>query len=316
MARTPDTPLPSPPSIQSVLIIGAGWTGRQIAGQMVAFGVEVTVADNNASSLDLTEAWIAQQRIPFSEQGFWPPIDDVSLKSRLHRIDRLESLTPSEAARFDLVLESVSEQFSLKRRIFQKCSKIFPESTLLASNSSYFVPSMMNEHITAPERFAHFHFHVPVWRATLVDIVPGPSTSESTVQRLVELANRIGQTPLVQRVENPGYVFNWMLKSLLQSALQLVARGVAQPKDIDIAWKKVSGMPLGPFGMMDQIGIDLIHQTMSHARFVDGDGVWQPLIDILQPYIEKNELGMKSGKGFFDYQAGVQSADSDLADLR
>ena len=160
---------------------------------------------------------------------------------------------------------------------------------------------MMQPHVISPERFANFHFHVPVWRATLVDIASGPMTDDATVQRLVDLSIRIGQTPLVQRIENPGYVFNWMLKALLQSALQLVDRKVAQPADIDMAWKKVTGMPIGPFGIMDQIGVDLIHQTMSHARFVDGDEEWQPLVDILQPYVDSNRLGVKTGHGFFDY---------------
>jgi len=215
----------------------------------------------------------------------------------VHVVNAIEA---TEGA-FDLVLESVSEQFSLKRRIIQNCSKRFPAPTIIASNSSYFTPSMMQPHATSPERFANFHFHVPIWRATLADIVPGPLTNKSTLDRLVAFAMRIGQTPLIQTVENPGYVFNWMLKALLQSALQLVDRGVANPADIDMAWKKVTGMPIGPFGMMDQIGVDLIHQTMSHARFVDGDEAWQPLVDLLQPYIESNRLGVKTGQGFFDY---------------
>jgi 3-hydroxybutyryl-CoA dehydrogenase len=283
--------------IQRVLIIGAGWTGRQIAGQMAAHGLDVTLLDNHADALAVSKAWIADQRLAFLEQGYWPEVDHETLASRIHTATSLDAI----AGDFDLVLESVSEQFSLKRRIVKLHSERFSPPTIIASNSSYFTPSMIQPHVASPERFANLHFHVPIWRATLVDIVSGPKTEDSTLQRLVDLAIRIGQTPLVQRVENPGYVFNWMLKALLQSALQLVDRKVAQPADIDMAWKKVTGMPIGPFGMMDQIGVDLIHQTMSHARFVDGDDEWQPLVDILQPYIDSNRLGVKTGQGFFDY---------------
>ena len=283
--------------IQRVLIVGAGWTGRQIAGQMAAFGLNVTLVDSNVQALDVSKKWILDQREPFYEQGYWPEVTSDLLESRIHSAGNLDDLS----GEFDLVLESVSEQFSLKRRIIKSYSERFAYPTIIASNSSYFTPSMMQPHVVSPERFANFHFHVPIWRATLVDIASGQLTDEATVQRLVVLAIHIGQTPLVQRIENPGYVFNWMLKALLQSALQLVERKVAQPAEIDMAWKKVTGMPLGPFGIMDQIGVDLIHQTMSHARFVDGDEEWQPLVDILQPYVDTNRLGVKTGQGFFDY---------------
>ncbi len=296
MAPT-ETVIPASPPIQRVLIIGAGWTGRQIAGQMASHGLDVTLVDSNTSALDVSRTWILDQRESFFEQGYWPDVSHEQLADRIHTADGIDRVV----GEFDLVLESVSEQFSLKRRIIKSFSERFPSPAIIASNSSYFTPSMMQPHVVSPERFANFHFHVPIWRATLVDIASGPMTADVTLQRLVLLSIRIGQTPLVQRIENPGYVFNWMLKALLQSALQLVDRKVAQPADIDMAWKKVTGMPIGPFGIMDQIGVDLIHQTMSHARFVDGDEEWQPLVDILQPYVDSNRLGVKTGQGFFDY---------------
>ncbi len=283
--------------IQRILIIGAGWTGRQIAGQMASHGLDVTLVDNNAAALEVSRQWILDQREPFAEQGYWPEVPREELAGRIHTAANIDALS----GEFDLILESVSEQFSLKRRIIKTYSERFASPTVIASNSSYFTPSMMQPHVISPGRFANLHFHVPIWRATLVDIASGPATDDATIQRLVVLAIRIGQTPLVQRIENPGYVFNWMLKALLQSALQLVDRKVALPADIDMAWKKVTGMAIGPFGIMDQIGVDLIHQTMSHARFVDGDEEWQPLVDILQPYVDSNRLGVKTGQGFFDY---------------
>jgi len=312
MASQPDTSLTPPHSknvpwepIQRVVIVGAGWTGRQIAGQMAANGLHVTMLDSNQHALELSLEWIEAQRVGFAEEGYWPKQTSSELSHRLNVASSLDVLLKSSKGPFDLILESVSEQFSLKRRILQTYSKQFEAPTIIASNSSYFTPSMMQPHVLSPGRFANFHFHVPIWRATLVDIVPGPETDPSTIDRLDDLAHRIGQTSIVQTVENPGYVFNWMLKALLQSALQLVDKGVANPTDIDMAWKKVTGMLIGPFGMMDQIGVDLIHQTMSHARFVDGDQVWQPLIDILQPLVDANKLGVKTGQGFFDYESEV-----------
>lgn len=283
--------------INRVLIIGAGWTGRQIAGQMAAHGLRVDLVDTNEASLRASKNWVLGQREEFASDGYWPMVDADELASRITLVPDIEKCDWN----VDLVLECVSEQFSLKRRILQRYSQRFPAPTIIASNSSYFTPSLLQGHVESPERFANFHFHVPIWRATLVDIAAGGFTLAATMESLADLAKRIGQTPLVQYVENPGYVFNWMLKALLQSSLQLLDRGVADPTQIDMAWRKVTGMPIGPFGMMDQIGVDLIHQTMSHARFVDGDDQWQSLVDLLQPYVEQGHLGVKTGRGFFDY---------------
>jgi 3-hydroxybutyryl-CoA dehydrogenase len=202
----------------------------------------------------------------------------------------------------ELVLESVPEQAALKRRLLKQLSEVFSPDTILASNSSYFVPSTFSKHVRAPERYAHFHFHVPIWKATVVDVAAGPETAPQTLQRLRSLALRIGQTPIVQTVENSGYIFNAMLKSVLQSALQLLDRSVADPACIDLAWTKATGMPVGPFGIMDQIGLDLMLQTMSNARFVEGDQVWEPLIARIEPLVAQGHLGVKTGQGFFKYQ--------------
>ncbi len=147
------------------------------------------------------------------------------------------------------------------------------EPTIIASNSSYFVPSMLTRFVSQPQRFAHLHFHSPVWRATIVDIVPGPETDPAIVSRLHDFASAIGQTPIVQSVEKPGYIFNWLLQATLKASLELVDRRVASPENIDLAWTRITGMERGPFGMMDLIGIDLIHQVLSNARWLgDYDG--------------------------------------------
>ena len=310
--------------IEVVVILGAGWTGRQIAGQMLTHGIQVILCDESSGALNTSKSWILSNLKSFSQEKYWPPTSETAVETRLQLVHPDVIFSPQKVIRnenniteahrsvdlsfggfdkslVDLVLECIPEQVALKRRVLKLASELYPETTVIASNSSYFVPSTFSKHIVAPERFAHFHFHVPVWKATIVDVAAGPLTSEQTLQRLETLANSIGQTPLVQRRENSGYVFNAMLKSVLQSALQLFEQGIAQPDQIDLAWTKATGMPVGPFGMMDQIGLDILYQTMSNARFVDGDDVWMPLIAILQPYIDAGQVGVKTGQGFFKY---------------
>lgn len=290
--------------VRRVAIVGAGWTGRQIAGQMAAFGVGVTLIDSVRSALEASRDWILAQRPRFCAEGFWPEIGESLLDNRLRFAipsDPLANQFDDPEGVPDLLLESVPEQASLKRRILKNYSMVLPPSTMIASNSSYFTPSTFSPHIVAPERFAHFHFHVPIWRATIVDIASAPETGQETRDRLIDLAVRIGQTPIVNRVENTGYVFNFMLKGLLQSALQLFDRGVVSPDEIDLAWRKATGMPVGPFGIMDQIGLDIMQQTMSNARFVDGDEVWGPLLEHVEKLVNQGKLGVKTGSGFFEY---------------
>jgi 3-hydroxybutyryl-CoA dehydrogenase len=290
--------------VRRVAIVGAGWTGRQIAGQMAAFGVGVTLIDSVRSALEASRDWILAQRPRFCAEGFWPEIGESLLDNRLRFAipsDPLANQFDDPEGVPDLLLESVPEQASLKRRILRNYSMVLPPSTMIASNSSYFTPSTFSPHIVAPERFAHFHFHVPIWRATIVDIASAPETGQETRDRLIDLAVRIGQTPIVNRVENTGYVFNFMLKGLLQSALQLFDRGVVSPDEIDLAWRKATGMPVGPFGIMDQIGLDIMQQTMSNARFVDGDEVWGPLLEHVKKLVDQGKLGVKTGSGFFEY---------------
>lgn len=296
-----------PLRIHHVVILGAGWTGRQIAGQMAAHGISVSLIDNQQQSLDASKEWILNHRAKFIADGHWPRVEETEFCNRLSfqlAPEDPRDLAHDKRGSVDLVLETVPEQIALKRRLLKRWAAAFPPPTVIASNSSYFVPSMFSGHVAAPERFAHFHFHVPIWKATIVDIASAPETDELTRSRLIDLAQQIGQTPIVNRAENSGYVFNWMLKSLLQSALQLLDRGVATPEEIELAWCKATGMAAGPFGIMDQIGLDIIQQTMSHARFVEGDASWGPLLQRIDALVHRGHLGVKTGRGFFEYPDG------------
>jgi 3-hydroxybutyryl-CoA dehydrogenase len=290
-------------SNELIVIVGAGWTGRQIAGQMLTHGLAVVLCDPHEPALQASKDWILANLSPFAAAGYWPQCTAQELENRL-KLASLEAVSAQapKLGRVALVLESVPEQASLKRRLLKQLSEVFPQDTILASNSSYFVPSTFSGHVRFPQRYAHFHFHVPIWKATVVDVAAAPETDPQTLERLSLIARKIGQTPIVQTIENSGYIFNAMLKSVLQSALQLLDRGVADPSSIDLAWTKATGMPVGPFGIMDQIGLDLMLQTMSNARFVEGDQVWSPLISRIEPLVAAGHLGVKTGRGFFVYQ--------------
>ena len=299
---------------QHVLIIGAGWIGRQVGLRMAICGLHVSFVDRHASVLTAAEGWLHES----ADEYVNAILSDVGKRADASgsSIELIE-ITPETAAgwpsrvgfehsldglvdREQVVLECVPEQITLKRRILKEVSRRFSKSTIIASNSSYFTPSALSQFVEAPERFAHWHFHVPLYRSSIVDISGTPQTEPRVLERLRTLTLQIDQYPLMLRHEHPGYVFNWLLQSLLRSALELVAQDVVDIADIDHAWKAVSGMPIGPFAMMDNIGLDVIEQVLANARWDDAEPVAiEKLLTILREPISRGHLGVKTGQGFY-----------------
>lgn len=314
--------------IQRVLIVGAGWVGRQIAAKIAASNIDVALVDRSSEVVQEAIEWVsrctkaddplnlhASDSLSHSTRPNHLHPAAISQQSDVtHKPDwikRVIALAPlTEISREslakwqpDLALECVSEQLSLKKRVLRRLSELVSDDCIIASNSSYFVPSVLCQFVERPERFAHLHFHVPVLRETVADIVGCQQTSAQVLESLSEFSRRMGQYPLMLRHEHPGYVFNWLLQAVLKAALELVANDVVDAADVDRSWKSVTGMPLGPFGMMDQIGIDVIDQVLSNARWAPPLSVSdQQLLDVIRPLIQQGKLGVKSGAGFYDYR--------------
>ncbi len=287
--RNPSSPAPN--CIHRVLIVGSGWVGRQVAAKLASHGVLVGLTDKDASAIADAAAWIEQNNKCWLENVTQlPPLSELTRQ-------QLDHWHP------DLAIESVPEQLSLKKRVLRTISQLVAEDCIIASNASYFVPSVTCQFVDGPERFAHFHFHVPVLRDSVVDIVGCSRTRPHVLEQLAELSRRIGQYPILLRHEHPGYVYNWLLQSVLKAALELVAQDVVDFAEVDRAWMKVTGMPKGPFGIMDHIGLDVIEQVLSNARWAQPPEVHDSqLLAVLRSLTEKGKLGTKSGAGFYDYE--------------
>lgn len=281
-------------AIEHVLILGAGWVGRQTAARLARFGLSVWLVDRNEQVCSAAVEWMRQ--LPeFTPDPAW--VERVRIASGMRELH-------ASGVPVDLVIESVPEQVSLKKRVLRELSEIFPAPTIIVSNSSYFVPSMLSGFVSQPQRFAHLHFHVPVLKDSVVDIVGCAETDPQVIESLRLFTLRIGQEPLLLRREHPGYIFNWLLQSVLRSALELASLDVADPVDIDKSWIAVTGMPVGPFGIMDRIGLDVIEQVLSNARWADASTTEVPieqLLKLLAEHTAAGELGVKTKRGFYDY---------------
>lgn len=294
------------PQIKTILVLGAGWVGRQIAARIARFGYSVWLADRDLSTCQDALQWM-RSLDEYPANPHW--IEQVHVAGPLREFAGGGSLGGSPA--MDLVIESVPEQLSLKKRVLREVSQLYAAPTIIASNSSYFVPSTLSAFVDQPSRFAHMHFHVPVLHDSVVDIVGCDATEARVLERLKQLTQEIGHVPLLLRREHPGYIFNWLLQSVLKSALELVALDVADPQDIDTSWKSVTGMPLGPFGIMDRIGLDVIEQVLSNARWADPTSVGsEQLLGLLSEHTNRGELGVKTQRGFYDYTEPTENPDS------
>ncbi len=296
---------PAPESIQSesnnvdircVFIVGAGTMGQQIALQCAMHGYEVVLYDSVPEALEAAHAQIkAYAAQLLSQRRLTEREADVAL-ARIRF-----TANPAEAARADLISESVPEDPILKAKVFAQFNQLCPPHTIFTTNSSSLVPSMLAEATGRPALFAALHFHTYVWDSNVVDIMPHPGTSPETVELIHSFARRIGQIPIVLKKENYGYVFNAMFNQLNTAALNLVVNGIASPEDVDRAWMGVMKMPLGPFGWLDGVGLKTVWDITQYWAATTGDPQLQANANFLKQYVDKNWLGVKTGRGFYNY---------------
>jgi 3-hydroxybutyryl-CoA dehydrogenase len=283
--------------LRRVLVVGAGTMGREIGLQCAMHGYDVTIYDVAQEALDAATARQEAVLTDFVAEG---RLAEGQKEATLARITA--TVDPEEAAAgADLLSESVPEKPALKGQVFAQFNELCPPRTVFTTNTSSFVPSMFAEASGRPARFAAFHFHHVVWVSNVVDIMPHPGTAQETVDLLHAFAWRIGQIPIVCRKENHGYVFNAMLNALNGAALTLVANGVASAQNVDRAWMGVMKMPIGPFGILDGVGLDTAWDITAHWAKALGDPQLQKNADLLKEYVDQGHLGTKSGKGFYTY---------------
>lgn len=274
--------------IQKVLILGAGTLGLRVGLQAALSGFDVCIYDIDRQQLDIARQ--VQRKLC---KSFKMPADQID---RL--IDEILFTTdPALAAKdADIVNESVIEDIKIKRQVWQQFGELCPPHAIFTTNTSFLLPSMFSADSGRPKRFCAFHFH-DVFVANVVDIMPHVDTADWVVELLYQFGEKLNQTPVVVRKESSGYLFNYMLLNSLQAAVNLLDQGIGSIQDIDRSWMGNFNMPVGPFGMLDQIGLDTAWRIASNQKTNAGER----FAAVLQHYIDQNHLGVKTGKGFYDY---------------
>jgi 3-hydroxybutyryl-CoA dehydrogenase len=278
--------------IQKICILGAGTLGTRIALQAAISGFEVSVFDVTQKALDSS---LGIMRKILGQLVHSNSIQDDTLEEILSRVKF--TIDPKEAVKdADLINESVTEELEIKKKVWKQMGEISPAKTWFTTNTSYLLPSMLAEESGRPEKFCAFHFH-DVFYSRVVDIMPHPGTSSEMTPLLENLGRKLNQVPVLVKKENPGYIFNTMLMALIGAAGKLLTGEVASIEDIDRSWMVNFHMPMGPFGILDSIGLD----TAWHVTHNMPDRASQAFASHLKTYLDQGKLGEKSGQGFYSY---------------
>jgi 3-hydroxybutyryl-CoA dehydrogenase len=209
---------------------------------------------------------------------------------------------PRSAARdADVLSEAVPEDPALKARVFAEFNALCPARTIFLSNTSTLVPSQFAEASGRADRLLALHFHLPVWINNLADVMPHPGTAPKVTQLVVAFARRIGQIPIELRREYHGYVFNSMYSALNRAAISLAQQRVASIEDIDRAWMHITKAPVGPLGALDAVGLDTVWTITDYWARVLKDEQLRANAAFLKAYVDRGDLGVKSGRGFYTY---------------
>lgn len=283
--------------IQRVLIVGAGTMGQQIALQCATHGYTVAVYDIAPDRLEMARARIQGYAAHLAASQRLSPAEAQAALARLS----LTTDAAAAAAEADLLSESVPEDPGLKGQVFAQFNALCPPRTIFTTNTSTLLPSMFAAASGRPAQLAALHFHSYVWDSNLADVMPHPGTSAETVEIVRGFARRIGQIPIELKRESSGYVFNAMLSALTESALRLVVSGVTSVENVDRAWMAVMKTPVGPFGILDVVGLKTAWDITQYWAQARGDAQQQANADFLKGYLDQGRLGMQSGRGFYTY---------------
>jgi 3-hydroxybutyryl-CoA dehydrogenase len=285
--------------IRRVLIVGAGTMGQQIALQCAMHGYTVVVYDIAPDRLETARARIQGYAAHLAASRRLGPAEAEAALAHLS----LTADAAAAAAEADLLSESVPEDPALKGQVLAQFNALCPPRTLFTTNTSTLLPSMYAAAGGRPAQLVALHFHSYVWDSNVVDVMPHPGTSAETVETVLGFARRIGQIPIELKRESSGYVFNAMLSALTEAALRLVVSGVTSVENVDRAWMGVMKTPIGPFGILDVVGLKTAWDITQYWARARGDAQQQAHADFLKGYLDQGRLGMQSGRGFYTYPA-------------
>lgn len=285
-------------TFNNVTVAGSGVLGSQIAYQVAYMGYKVAVYDINDDALAKAKERIAQLK-PRYEADL-----NASKEAVDAAYDRLAfySDLKQAVASADLVIEAVPEVVDIKTQFYTQLSAVAPAHTIFATNSSTLLPSQFAEATGRPSQFLALHFANEIWKNNTAEIMKHPTTDPKVFDDVIAFAKSIGMVALPLNKEQPGYILNSLLVPFLEAAQQLLLNEVSDVATIDKTWMVGTGAPLGPFAILDVVGLNTAYNISLGKAKATGDDKFQKVADLLKTeYIDKGKLGRAAGEGFYKY---------------
>ncbi|KAJ2320974.1 hypothetical protein GGI00_006141 [Coemansia sp. RSA 2681] len=284
-------------SIKKMCVVGAGQMGIGIG--LVAARVaklDVQFVDSNPAQLEKGLSFLDKLLVKDVAKGKCTEDERAEVRARITSVSAI-----SQIASADFVVEAVSENIDLKRKIFAELSESLPENTILATNTSSISITKIASAAKRPENVIGMHFMNPVPVMKLVEIIPGLQTSQATLDTTLGLAQKMGKTTAMSQ-DVPGFIANRLLMPYINEAIIALQEGIATKEDIDTTMKLGTNNPMGPLTLADFIGLDTCLAIMKVLHNDLGDSKYRPAV-LLQKYVDAGWLGVKSGKGIYEYPA-------------
>jgi 3-hydroxyacyl-CoA dehydrogenase len=283
---------------KNITIAGSGVLGYQIAFQSAFHEFKVTVYDINDEVLEKAKAKFKGMSEAYKRDlNATQKQLDQTFQNLSYSSDLKDAVKDA-----DLLIEAVPENPQIKIDFYEKLAKVAPEKTIFATNSSTLLPSQFAEYTGRPSKFLALHFANDIWIHNTAEIMGHPATDPKNFEDVVAFAKAIGMLTLPLHKEQPGYILNSLLVPLLSAATDLLIKGVAEPEIIDKTWMKATGAPIGPFAILDIVGITTAYNINKMTAEKTNDPIKNETVKYLKEnFIDKNKLGVSTGEGFYKY---------------
>lgn len=283
---------------RNITVAGSGVLGSQIAYQTAFKGFNVSVYDINDEALERAKERIVNLKPRYQEDL---GATSEAVNAAYDRISFSSDLSQA-VADADLVIEAIPEVVQMKIDFYKKLGEAAPAKTIFATNSSTLLPSQFAHATARPEKFLALHFANEIWKNNTAEIMRHPGTDMKVFDEVIAFAKAIGMVALPLHKEQPGYILNSLLVPLLEAAQLLLVKEVADVETIDKTWMVATGAPLGPFAILDVVGINTAYNIGFAKAQATGDQNFEKVAALLKSeYVDKGKLGRATGEGFYKY---------------
>ncbi|AXR81342.1 3-hydroxyacyl-CoA dehydrogenase/enoyl-CoA hydratase family protein [Natrarchaeobaculum sulfurireducens] len=283
--------------INTVAVLGAGNMGHGIAEVAAMAGYDVNMRDINDEFVQNGYDQIEWSLNKLAENDQLSEEADTVLERITPLVDMGEACADA-----DVVIEAVPEQMEIKKDVYGELEEVAADDAIFATNTSSLSITDLAEVTERPERFCGMHFFNPPVRMPLVEVISGAESDEETLDVIEDLAEDFGKSPVRVHKDSPGFIVNRILVPLMNEAAWLVSDEEATIAEVDSTTKYGMGLPMGSFELGDQVGNDVSYHVLEYMHEVLGDA-YEPA-PLLEEKVENEELGKKTGKGFYDYEDG------------